>query len=112
MTKSEALKEVYKQWDMIARLGISFKSENGFAYNCACCEYVIQKEYGVNWRNNGVRLPAMCCAKTSLNNKTLKCVNSCPLKDLWPSGCEAYGSPYKRWLSGYDRSSYESNAQK
>ena len=111
MTKTKALKETYRQWDSIARLGLPFKRKNGFAYNCVCCEYVIQKEYGVKWRNN-VDTPYMCSTKTSLRNGTLKCVSSCPLKDLWPNGCEAYGSPYQEWGKNHSNCLNKYNARK
>lgn len=111
MTKTKALKETYKQWDTIARLGLFSKMENGFAYNCACCEYVIQKEYGVKWKDS-VRTPYMNCTKTSLRNRTLNCIDSCPMKDLWPNGCETYGSPYKTWSDNIYNHSSEFNARK
>jgi hypothetical protein len=39
-----------------------------------------------------------CQWDTENGDKSLGCVQTCPLKNIWPNGCTDYPSPYNDWL--------------
>ncbi|MCK5021467.1 MAG: hypothetical protein KAS32_30930 [Candidatus Peribacteraceae bacterium] len=80
---------MYKQWKRIADKGLIVKPTNKFAHDCACCEYVLQRELGVGWRENWDEQHDPYLGLT--------CLTKCPMKELWPNGCECDDSPYELW---------------
>ncbi len=88
MTKIECLEAMVRIWTEVYERScfwkLDIKEACKYANECPCCQYVIDKSNGTS----------------SLMYK-YDCINLCPLKGLWPYGCEDYSNPvFLRWCEG------------
>jgi len=94
ISKIEALKETYKLWSEIAEKDLQEKPDSEYVHGCACCEYVVQRIKGVGakpeWR-------MWIMQQNDNDGDNVDCIDLCPLKSLWPFGCESEDSPYSIW---------------
>ena len=116
MNKLETLAATRDQWQWLADnpdkdKADYFTKDNvaGYrpAFYCYCCQFVL-KSIGHNKRG-------MNCSDRNSFGFDQAWLDTCPLKTLWPDGCESPSSVYIRWRSIWiieDEDSPEERADK
>ena len=103
MTKKQALEITRDLWTWLEKTGSSVKGDwpgwnqvGGMHHNCPCCHLVLE-QLGVerSWPDDFT--PMKCASNVSMDETNWFAWHSlCPLKSLWPNGCEAEG-PFRGW---------------
>lgn len=100
LTLGEAIEETESMWRNIIDTGR--KPNTVWLHDCPCCEYVYQKKFG----KTSERFCIMAQSeedykfkKAALvhDDEVILCINNCPMRELWPDGCESPSSPYRKW---------------
>lgn len=82
-------------WHEIAVNGYLTKGQSEFVKNrtflhdCPLCHYVVQ---------NNPEVMEEVCSTREVVIISFRCTPVCPMRELWPKGCEAVGSPFHDWL--------------
>ena len=112
LTLQRALEITADMWTWLAANPLKEKHEwppleivGRMRNHCACCEYVVCKYGKDKWQ---VRYNGMPCAEKDpkwskqVKARSDKWLAHCPLKKLWPHGCEHPESPYAGWGAEMD----------
>jgi rhamnogalacturonyl hydrolase YesR len=106
MTKKEALQKTAEMWKSVYKNKMKCKPLNDFRHGCPCCEYVLQNFWDDPDNPSQSRKPSMCQNDGNWDNSTrddkILCIDHCPLKDLWPKGCEDLDAVYCKWEDSFN----------
>lgn len=105
LTERKVLELTRYQWFNIAKNFLRTKPPSEFIHDCACCHYVVELVHGEEGKHilrDREMFYSMCqpvnCISHSKNIISTNCIDLCPMRELWPKGCERGDSPYLTWL--------------
>ena len=113
MKKKKALKLTEAMWRKVIKDPSAKSSKH--IHDCACCQYAVEKVFGKEIANNKDNIFCMaqpCNEKIDSITYNVDCIGICPMKSLWPRGCEHPSSPYAKWKDFYlGDAGYRENAE-
>lgn len=101
MTPKQAVQEAIRIWLMVAATGQSkaqccAQLNLHYRCDCPCCHYMV----------NVKQITGLACSnKDGYSAKMQR--EYCPLKQLWPNGCEHTDSPYAEYSVAYSKNNIE-----
>ena len=109
LTLDEAIEETESMWRDLARKRGNAKPVTTWMHNCPCCEYVFQKLFGKHSEEQCIMAQSQSDYENKVesypNSTVIFCIDDCPMRELWPDGCESSSSPYHKWGDIYDDTS-------
>lgn len=107
MDLKECMEAMLDIWTEISFKELVTKPETKFIHDCPCCHYVVELVYGKSveeLKAEGIdrfrmdKLGHVAGSDiTDSSERVINCKQFCPMKGIWPEGCEIEPTPYTIW---------------